>query len=197
MLLFFSPSIPRLLGGGARHEVSLGICDCPGAILTPAHGARMGQMWPLLPHSDHGHNGGLSLARGSGGSVPSTMYLPSLGHCVNCGVLHVLSPLLGSLTVWHLELSHSCLNHVTGGSYQGLWGLQVPLLSHSVPWDLAGGALGGLRFRSSWTSATPACLPMPRLSCHPLLCLDLSQPACHPGSLQPVGTREPEAAGPE
>ena len=63
------------------------------------------------------------------------------------------------------------------------------MLSPSVLWDLAGGALGGLgvleQLYLSHTSWPP--LP-PDFSFTPcsLLCLDLSEPACQPGPLQPV-----------
>ena len=76
--------------------------------------------------------------------VASTMKLPSFGHCLGWGGLHLLRPFPGSLIVWLSELSHSGLGHSAGGSFQGLCGLRVLLLSPSILWDLAGGALGGL-----------------------------------------------------
>ncbi|CAI9163480.1 unnamed protein product [Rangifer tarandus platyrhynchus] len=100
----------------------------------------MGRGWSRC---GHGHNGA-SVLLGVWWQVAKTMKLPSLGHCVGCGGLHLLRPFPGSLIVWLSELSHSGLSHSAGGSFQGLCGLRVQLLSPSVLWDLAGGALGGL-----------------------------------------------------
>lgn len=77
----------------------------------------------------------------------------------------------------------------------------MPLLSHSVPWDLAGGALGeGPGFPGA-SGPEPHQLahlcPDFSITLCSLLCLDLSQPACYPGALQPVGPGKLGAAGPE
>lgn len=128
------------------------------------------------------------------------MKLPSFGHCVGWGGLHLLRPFPGSLIVWLSELSHSGLGHSAGGSFQGLCGLWVLLLSPSILWDLAGGALGGLGvLEQLYLSHTQLSLPAPRLFHHPVLstlsrplttCLQAWTPAA-------CGAWEPGAARPE
>ena len=115
-----------------------------------------------------------------------------------CGLggLHPLSLLRLSGKVL-LELSRDNLNCLPPGSFQGLWRLWVLLLSHCALWDLAGGVLGGRGFLR-WLHFSHNQLAHLSLdfftTLGSVLLLDLSQPAYHPGPLQPVGPGEPGAA---
>lgn len=128
---------------------------------------------------------------------PAPCTCPTTGGVVDCGGSPHSAPLPSSGRV---ALGHDTLSCLLHGSFQGLWGLWVLLLSSSVLWDLAGAARAGLGFVEPLPPPQPAGPPAPVLLHHPGLCAppgSLSQPAYHPGPLKPVGPGEPGAVRPE
>lgn len=124
----------------------------PQAIVIPApHGARMGQVWPLLSHSGHG------LTRHSGSSASSTLHLSNRRWC---GGLWGLPPLSPPPKLWQSGSWPRYSELPAAWLLPGPVGTVGLLLSPSVLWDLAGAARGGPGFRGAVTSATtswPSC----------------------------------------
>lgn len=125
------------------------------------------------------------------------MKLPSLGHCVGCGGLHLLRPFPGSLIVWLSEPSHSGLGHSAGS-----WLLPGPVWTAGAaavsqcPVGLGWWSPGGPRCPGAAVSQPHQLAPLrPDFSITPccLLCLDLTTclPAWTHGAWEP-GAAEPE-----
>lgn len=145
----------------------------------------MGQGWSRC---GHGHSGASALLR-VWRQVASTMKLPSFGHCVGWGGLHLLRPFPrfpDSLAVraepqWSRPLSRWLLPGP-------VWTVGAAAVSQ-YPVGLGWWSPGGPRCSGAAVSQPHQLASLrPDFSITPcsLLCLDLLQPACKPGPLQPV-----------
>ena len=76
--LFFFPSITVLPQAPGWRSVAQVLSIRDGLVPSSLQ-PLLGQVWPLLPHSDHGHTGGISLAWSLAAVCPAPCTHPALG----------------------------------------------------------------------------------------------------------------------